>query len=73
MDYRNKLALAQYPDEEKLFVLQKDTLLSESEMFGEEVRSSAQENMMKRTFILYDEDGVDTENHAQKRYRAMVI
>lgn len=30
------MALIQYPEEEKLFVLQKDTLLSEAEMFDEE-------------------------------------
>lgn len=74
MDYRNKVALAQYPDEEKLFVLQKDTLLSESEMFGEEeVRSSPQESMLKRTLILCDEDDIEAEHHAEKRYRAMVM
>ena len=71
IDYQFKVALAQYPDEEKLYL--QDVLLSETGIFGEE---QDQDLSVKRTFILCDNDekNVDEENHhAQKRYRALVM
>lgn len=83
MDYRNKVALAQYPDEDRLYVLQKDTLLSETEMFGEEndttaalVHEETEHGGIKRSYLICDSnesDPVNTTNHSQKRYRALVM
>ncbi|GAA5814905.1 hypothetical protein MFLAVUS_008408 [Mucor flavus] len=63
VDYVNKVALAQYPQEEKLFVLQKDTLLSEAEMFGDETILIQED--LKRSLIQDDEAPV------QKRLRTL--
>jgi hypothetical protein len=38
MDYTTKVALNQYPHEDKLYIFGEDTLLSETELFGEASR-----------------------------------
>lgn len=38
MDYRTKVFLNQYPQEDRLYVFGEDTLLSEAQLFGEASR-----------------------------------
>lgn len=62
MNYTNKVALTQYSHKSKLFVLQKDTLLSEREIFGEDINmlsSAASDNhhhqatkVLKRPYMI---------------------
>lgn len=65
MDYTIKEALNQHPDKDKLFILG-DTLLSESELFGE--ASLIMDDLNDRLIIeIDDEDDHNIEVNSSKR------
>jgi hypothetical protein len=84
MDYATKIALNQYPHEDKLYVFGQDTL-SESELFGEASRimdgldtnimihiEESQTNAIRKSRSRETEQEEQEEsNHVQKRYRTI--